>query len=113
MNRDARRRKLREKNARRNAKTVHKLICRQQEEARQSILTQILTPEARDRCTCYFSMLVIKIKLVKPEKVAGIENALIQAAQQGKLRNRVSEQELVSMLETQSQTQTKVTVLNE
>lgn len=54
---------------------------------------------------------VTKIKLVKPEKVAGIENALIAAAQQGKLRNRVSEQELVGMLESQSQTETKVTVV--
>ena len=39
-----------------------------------------------------------------------IENSLITAAQQGKLRNRLSEQELVSMLETQSKTETKVTV---
>jgi DNA-binding TFAR19-related protein (PDSD5 family) len=35
---------------------------------------------------------VIKIKLVKPEKATGIENALIQAAQSGMLKNRVSEQ---------------------
>jgi len=41
---------------------------------------------------------VSKIKLVKPEKVTGIENALIQAAQQGKLRNKISEQELIAML---------------
>lgn len=34
---------------------------------------------------------VIKIKLVKPEKVTMIENSLIQAAQQGKLRGKVSE----------------------
>lgn len=39
-----------------------------------------------------------------------IENSLIAAAQQGKLRNRISEQELVSMLETQSKVETKVTV---
>lgn len=35
---------------------------------------------------------VSKIKLVKPEKVAQIENSLIAAAQQGKLRNKLSEQ---------------------
>ena len=39
-----------------------------------------------------------------------IENSLIQAAQQGKLRNRISEQELVAMLESQSKTESKVTV---
>lgn len=38
------------------------------------------------------SFTVSKIKLVKPEKVLSIENALIQAAQQGKLRNKISEQ---------------------
>lgn len=47
---------------------------------------------------------------MKPEKVANIENALIGAAQQGKLRAKVSETELVSMLETQTQTSSKITV---
>jgi DNA-binding TFAR19-related protein (PDSD5 family) len=41
---------------------------------------------------------VAKIKLVKPDKVAAIENSIIAAVQQGKLRNKISEQELVSML---------------
>jgi DNA-binding TFAR19-related protein (PDSD5 family) len=45
---------------------------------------------------------VAKIKLVKPDKVAAIENSLITAAQQGKIRNKISEQELVSMLESQT-----------
>lgn len=54
---------------------------------------------------------VSKIKLVKPEKVLTIENALIQAAQQGKLRNKLSEQELVAMLESQTKTENKLTVL--
>ena len=53
---------------------------------------------------------VTKIKLVKPDKVQMIENSLIAAAQQGKLRSRVSEQELVNMLETQTKSETKVTV---
>jgi DNA-binding TFAR19-related protein (PDSD5 family) len=41
----------------------------------------------------------MKIKTVKPEKAAGIENALINAARTGQLKNRISEGELVSMLE--------------
>jgi len=54
---------------------------------------------------------VTKIKLVKPDKVAAIENSLIAAAQQGKLRNKISEQELVSMLESQTKTESKITVI--
>lgn len=45
----------------------------------------------------------MKIKTVKPEKAAGIENALIRAAQTGALKNRVSEKELVAMLEKDSE----------
>lgn len=52
-----------------------------------------------------------KIKLVKPDKVVAIENSLIAAAQQGKLRNKISEQELVSMLESQTKTESKITVI--
>lgn len=62
----------------------------------------------RQMYTLYYA--VIKIKLVKPEKVQMIENSLIAAAQQGKLRSRVSEQELVSMLETTTKTEAKITV---
>ena len=56
---------------------------------------------------------MIKIKLVKPDKAAAIENSLIQAAQQGVLKNRVSEQELVALLERESATkaESKVTVI--
>lgn len=53
---------------------------------------------------------VSKIKLVKPEKVLGIENALIGAAQQGKLRNKLSEAELVAMLENQTKSESKIIV---
>ena len=46
--------------------------------------------------------LVMKIKTVKPEKAAGIENSIINAARNGMLKNRVSEAELVSLLEKDS-----------
>ena len=46
--------------------------------------------------------LVMKIKTVKPEKAAGIENSIINAARSGMLKNRVSEAELVSLLEKDS-----------
>jgi DNA-binding TFAR19-related protein (PDSD5 family) len=63
---------------------------RQVEEYRQGILSQILSPEAKDRRTSILTS-VIKIKLVKPEKATGIENAVIQAAQNGFLKNKVTE----------------------
>lgn len=50
---------------------------RQLEEYKKSVLTQILTPEARERRSCR-AYLVNKIKLVKADKVAMIENSLIQ-----------------------------------
>ena len=55
---------------------------------------------------------VMKIKTVKPEKAANIENALIRAAQTGALKNRISEKELVSMLEkdNESKAEQKITV---
>jgi hypothetical protein len=48
------------------------------------------------------SHIVMKIKTVKPEKAAGIENSIINAARNGMLKNRVSEAELVSLLEKDS-----------
>ena len=103
-------RKLREKNARRNAKTVSSSIT---QGSKNKLGSQFFPKSSPQRLKIDVStsiMQVIKIKLVKPEKVLAIENSLIQAAQQGKLRNRVSEQELVSMLESQSKTESKVTV---
>jgi DNA-binding TFAR19-related protein (PDSD5 family) len=85
------------------------LRIRQLEEQKQAILVQILAVEARDRCTTLYYP-VAKIKLVKPDKVAAIENSLIAAAQQGKLRAKISEEELVAMLESQSRNDTKITV---
>ena len=58
---------------------------------------------------------MIKIKLVKPEKALGIENAIMQAAKTGMLKNRVSEQELIVMLErdsAKSAENNKVTVIH-
>jgi programmed cell death protein 5 len=37
--------------------------------------------------------------MVKPEKAAGVENILLQMAQTGQLRDKVSEQQLIDLLE--------------
>lgn len=69
----------------------------QAEQARQSMLVQILTPEARDR--------LLRISLVKPEKARFLEDSLIQAVRTGQLRGgsgpggRISEGDLIGMLE--------------
>lgn len=54
----------------------------------------------------------MKIKTVKPEKAAGIENSIIKAAQSGMLKNRVTEKELVELLErdSESRAEQKITV---
>lgn len=44
----------------------------------------------------------MKIKTVKVEKAVGIENSLINAARNGQLKNRVTEAELVGLLERDS-----------
>lgn len=60
-------------------------------------------PNARGQGETYIAMhSVMKIKTVKPEKAVGIENSLINAARNGQLKNRVTEAELVSLLERDS-----------
>lgn len=64
---------------------------RQQEaEARQSILSQILHPEAADRLG--------RIRMVKEDRAVDIENRLIMLAQTGQLRQKVTEEQLKELL---------------
>lgn len=62
----------------------------QQDDARQSILNQILHPEAADRLG--------RIRLVKEERATEIENRLITLAQSGQLRQKVTEEQLKELL---------------
>lgn len=64
---------------------------RQMEEQRASILDQILEPAAKDRMN--------RLKLVKKEKARAVEDSLIKAATSGQLRTKVSEEELIGMLD--------------
>ncbi|CAH9114284.1 unnamed protein product [Cuscuta epithymum] len=75
------------------------------EEQRQMMLSQIMTSEARGR--------VARIALVKPEKARGIEDLILRAAQVGQIKEKVSEERLIQLLEqinTQGTRQTKVTI---
>ncbi|OLL22658.1 hypothetical protein NEOLI_002463 [Neolecta irregularis DAH-3] len=63
----------------------------QEEEARRAILSQIFMPESRERLS--------RISIVKPERARAVEDLIIQSAQQGRLRSRVSEKELIDLLD--------------
>ncbi|QSZ30812.1 hypothetical protein DSL72_000370 [Monilinia vaccinii-corymbosi] len=73
---------------------------RQQEEAaRQSILNQILEPEAADRLG--------RIRLVKESRAVDVENRLIMLARSGQLRQKITEEQLKDLLSSVSEAQEK------
>eukprot|EP00828_Plagiopyla_frontata_P019176 TRINITY_DN2451_c0_g1_i2.p2 TRINITY_DN2451_c0_g1~~TRINITY_DN2451_c0_g1_i2.p2 ORF type:complete len:113 (-),score=29.90 TRINITY_DN2451_c0_g1_i2:75-413(-) len=76
----------------------------QMAEMRESILSQIMTPDARQRLS--------RIKLAKPEKAQQIESQLIMSAQKGMIQDKISEQQLIGLLEKMSGTkqETKIQI---
>ena len=54
-------------------------------------MAQILTNETRERLN--------RIAMVKPEKARGVEDLLIQSARKGQLRGKVTETQLIELLE--------------
>lgn len=60
------------------------------EETRKTILRAILTPEARQRLNT--------LKMARPEIVEKIENQLIILAQSGRLRNKITDEQLKELL---------------
>lgn len=60
------------------------------EQQKKQILMQILTPEARSR--------LANLKLTKPELVNNIEMQLIQSAQAGSLKGKVTDEQLKVLL---------------
>ncbi|KAF7905895.1 hypothetical protein EAF00_000174 [Botryotinia globosa] len=69
----------------------------QEEAARQSILTQILEPEAADRLG--------RIRLVKESRAVDVENRLIMLARSGQLRSKITEEQLKDLLSSVSEAQ--------
>ncbi len=67
-----------------------KELQKQIEQQKRMILKIILTPEARQR--------LANVKMVKPEIAETIESQLIQLYSIGKLRNRVSDEQLKRIL---------------
>ncbi|KAF2839011.1 DNA-binding TFAR19-related protein [Patellaria atrata CBS 101060] len=66
-------------------------------EARTSILSQILAPEALDRLG--------RIRLVKASRAEDVENRLIMLARSGQLRQKVTEEQLKELLGAVSEQQ--------
>lgn len=98
----------------------------QEEETRRTVMSQILSPEARERCECSLSRWILsrgrhgdglgragsqvraqalttlpvsRIALVRPERAKSIEQLLMRMAQGGQLRGRVSEDQLIGVLD--------------
>ena len=74
----------------------------EQEEQKQSILKQILTPEAFERLG--------RVKLTRREKATQLETQLIQMAMRGELQKQIAEPDLIALLETASKQQSKITI---
>lgn len=60
------------------------------EEQKKEFLRKILTTDARERLG--------RIKIARPEIVESIENQLIMAAQNGKLKNKINDEQLRMLL---------------
>ncbi|GAA5858533.1 hypothetical protein JCM8547_007349 [Rhodosporidiobolus lusitaniae] len=63
----------------------------QENEARRAAMSQILSTEARERLS--------RIALVKPDRARAIEQLLMRMAQSGQIRGRVTEPQLIDVLD--------------
>jgi len=62
----------------------------QQEAQKQSVLRNLLTPEARERLG--------RVKVARPDYGAQVENLIVQLAQQGQIKQRIDEPTLIGLL---------------
>ena len=87
---DLRRRRMLELQQKLTQEQQHTQAEQQIETQKQSILRQILTPEARQR--------VNNLKMVKPEFTNQLELQLIQIAQSGRVRTPITDEQLKGIL---------------
>jgi programmed cell death protein 5 len=60
-------------------------------EEKKQILRKIISPEGRER--------LARVKLVKPELVAQIEDYLVNLYMNGRIKKALSEEEIIKLLE--------------
>ncbi|KAF9977603.1 hypothetical protein BGZ73_005457 [Actinomortierella ambigua] len=75
----------------------------QMEEMRRNMLIQILDGEARERLS--------RIAMVKADKARAVEDLLLRMAQGGQVRSKITETQLIELLEQvnqQTETKTKI-----
>lgn len=92
--------------------------CREAEDQRDIMLSAVLTQGARDRCTsslwvkqCLYVIYaekclldaVHRVSLVKPEKAKQVEDSILQRAQRGMVREKVTEDVVIQMLQSGSE----------
>ena len=86
-----RRKRMEEAQAQQSNQAAKEEQTRQFEMQKQSVLRQILTPEARDR--------LANIKLASPEQANAVEMQLIQIAQSGRLQGVITDAMLRDILQ--------------
>ncbi|GMH36702.1 hypothetical protein BSKO_04575 [Bryopsis sp. KO-2023] len=64
---------------------------RDAEEQRQNMLRQVMQAQAKERLS--------RIALVKPEKARQVENMILMQARSGRLTDKISESQLIQLLE--------------
>ena len=74
----------------------------QMDEAKQTILRQILTPEARERLT--------SLKLARPQLVEQVEMQLIALAQSGRLQTMIDDAKLKVLLQQMQPKKREMTI---
>ncbi len=87
---EIKRRKLLELQRQLQEEALRQEQLRQIEEQKRAVLKNILTPEARSR--------LMNIKMARPEFAAQIEAMLIQLAQTGQVKQRITDEQLKEIL---------------
>ena len=86
-----RQRKLQEMMARQQDAAIQEEQAQQLEAQKQSVLRQILTPDARSRLS--------NLKMARPEIAESVENQLIMLAQSGRIQQQIDDETLKQLLQ--------------
>jgi programmed cell death protein 5 len=97
-----RQRRMAEIQQQQSSQTAKEDQARQFEAQKQSVLRQILTPEARDR--------LANIKLANPQQANAVEMQLIQLAQSGRLKGMITDAMLKDILQKIIPQQREITI---